>query len=171
MESYVVKQKLINTIEQIKTVHSARCGGLSDLYSLNGPELTKWIKQEDTLSIIEESSDNTIKASHNVLSTWLHGLHNNLLHVNRWNPADIDKWRGMVNNIQTNWKLKHKHHHFHNCTCLHIQLNLLNDIVFLVHLVKLKLSQLTINLTHYFINNILTCVIIQMSAYADHWLM
>ena len=33
-------------LKRITTVHSAGCGGKSDLYDLNGPEISKWIKKE-----------------------------------------------------------------------------------------------------------------------------
>ena len=43
-------------VQRIKTVHSAGCSGLSDLYDLNGQEITKWIKKECSSSVLASAA-------------------------------------------------------------------------------------------------------------------
>jgi hypothetical protein len=47
---------VMEAVQQIKTVHSVGCGGLSDLYDLNGPEISKWIKRNCSSSLLVTSN-------------------------------------------------------------------------------------------------------------------
>jgi hypothetical protein len=40
------EQQVLVSIKSVKSKHSAGCGGLSDLYSLNGPEIRRFIKRK-----------------------------------------------------------------------------------------------------------------------------
>jgi len=70
-------------VQRIKTVHSAGCSGLSDLYELNGQEITKWVKKECSTSVLasaaaaaaESSVSDATKATHSILAGWLKKLH------------------------------------------------------------------------------------------------
>jgi hypothetical protein len=99
---------VLETVERVKTVHSAGCGGLSDLYDLNGPEISKWVKKECSQSVLaaadaSSSVPASTRASHSVLSRWLKQLHDSLLHSGDWTPADIDAWRTVVSDIHQHW--------------------------------------------------------------------
>ena len=98
---------VINTIEKIKTVHSAGCGGLSDIYQLNGQEISKWIHKKCCTTLMSTVESITVtasmKATHSLLSRWLKQLHDSLLHTNDWKPSDIEDWRGVVDDIQQHW--------------------------------------------------------------------
>jgi hypothetical protein len=98
-------------VQRIKTVHSAGCSGLSDLYELNGQEITKWIKKECSSSVLasaasaaESSVSDATKATHSILAGWLKKLHHSLLHSKDWTPEEIDSWRGVVSDIHQHWQ-------------------------------------------------------------------
>jgi hypothetical protein len=99
------KERLEAALKMITTVHSAGCTGKSDLYDLNGPEISKWIKRECSATLLAASSNATAttKASHSVLSRWLEQLHHCLLRSDEWTAADIDAWRSVVSDIHSNW--------------------------------------------------------------------
>jgi hypothetical protein len=99
---------VLEAVERVKTVHTAGCGGLSDLYDLNGPEISKWVKKECSQSILAaadaaSSVPAPTRASHSVFSHWLTQLHASLLHSGDWSPADIDVWRSVVSDIHQHW--------------------------------------------------------------------
>lgn len=100
---------LQSVLTSITTIHSAGCGGKSDLYDLNGPEISKFIKKEYSADILAAAEATTTitdstKASHSILSRWLKQLHHSLLHSDDWTPADIDAWRTAVDDIQQHWQ-------------------------------------------------------------------
>ena len=100
---------VLEAVESIKTVHSAGCSGVSDLHELNGPEISKFIKQERSTGALAAAGASTsltdsVKASHSVLSRWLQQLHHSLLRSGDWTSADIDAWRAAVDDIQQHWR-------------------------------------------------------------------
>ncbi len=100
-------ESVIEMIESIRTVHSAGCGGLSDLHQLNGPEISKWIHRKCCSTLIElfesESITPDIKATHSILSRWLQQLNASLLHTNEWTIKDLETWRFIVDDIINHW--------------------------------------------------------------------
>lgn len=101
------EEAVLKAVRSIKTVHSAGCGGLADLWDLNGQEITKWIKQQRSTSLLAspEASGATAEArsSHSILASWLVKMHHALLHAKDWTPADIDDWRATVADIHAHW--------------------------------------------------------------------
>ena len=102
------KELVEDTLEKVKTIHSAGCGGKSDLFKLNGPEIRKWIKKDCTSALIaaaEERIDLTAdqKSTYSTLRRWLENLHKYLLHKKVWEPEEIENWREAVKDIQQNW--------------------------------------------------------------------
>jgi hypothetical protein len=102
------KENVDIALLQVTTVHSAGCGGKSDLYDLNGPEISKWIKRECSASVLaaaaaQENLPPAAKASHSILSRWLKQLHHCLLRAGDWSSSDIEAWRAAVDDIQQNW--------------------------------------------------------------------
>jgi hypothetical protein len=98
-------------VQRIKTVHSAGCSGLSDLYELNGQEISKWIKKECSSSVLASAATDAAapasaatKATHSILAGWLTKLHHSLLHSKDWTPKEIDDWRGVVSDIHQHWQ-------------------------------------------------------------------
>jgi hypothetical protein len=95
-------------LTSIKTLHTPGCGGVSDLYDLNGPEIVKWIKRGcnedliDAAAASEPVADST-SATYSILTRWLQQLYQCLLHSNTWTAADIDAWRGIVADIHQHW--------------------------------------------------------------------
>ena len=103
------KERVQTALTGITTVHSAGCSGKSDLYDLNGPEISKWIKRECSTTLLSAAAaaSSTITAattaSHSILSRWLQQLHHCLLRSDTWTAGDIDAWRTAVNDIHSNW--------------------------------------------------------------------
>ena len=102
------KELVEATLEQVKTIHSAGCGGRSDVFQLNGPEIRKWIKQKCSASILAAAAaagdvDSATRASHSILSRWLQQLHDHLLHKGEWTSQQITDWRAAVDDIQQHW--------------------------------------------------------------------
>jgi hypothetical protein len=103
------KERVEAALKSITTVHSAGCGGKSDLYDLNGPEISKWIKKECSASLISAAAafspiPAATSASHSILSRWLQQLHHCLLRSDDWTVEDIDAWRSVVSDIHQHWR-------------------------------------------------------------------
>src|SRR5205807_2475477 len=73
------KELVEETLEQVKTIHSAGCGGKSDPFKLNGPEIRKWIKQDCSTKLrpAAEKAGNLTdgqKSTFSILQRWLKNL-------------------------------------------------------------------------------------------------
>jgi len=107
------KERVEAALQTVTTVHSTGCGGASDLYDLNGPEISKWIKKECSASVLAAVSASPAAASsslspaatatHSILSRWLRQLHSSLLHCRDWTSDNIEAWRCVVDDIQQHW--------------------------------------------------------------------
>jgi hypothetical protein len=102
------KEVVEETLKKITTIHSAGCGGKSDLFDLNGPEIRKWLKKECCTTLLAAAAESgqvtdAQKATHSILTRWLQKLHDNLLHKKEWELKDIEAWRETVEDIQKNW--------------------------------------------------------------------
>jgi hypothetical protein len=96
------------TLNKVKTIHSAGCSGKSDLFKLNGPEIRKWIKKGCTSTLrasAEKEGALTAdqKSTYTTLKRWLENLHDHLLHKEDWTAKEIEDWRAAVKDIQDNW--------------------------------------------------------------------
>jgi hypothetical protein len=103
------KERVETVLKSISTVHSAGCAGKSDLYDLNGPEISKWIKRECSATLLAAAATSSslpaaTTASHSILSRWLQQLHHCLLRSDEWTAADIDAWRNVVSDIHQHWR-------------------------------------------------------------------
>jgi hypothetical protein len=102
------KQLVEEALKTVTTIHSAGCGGKSDLFDLNGPEIRKWIKKDCSSTLraaAEEKGSLTAdqKSTYSTLKRWLENLHDHLLHKNEWTTKQIEDWRAAVIDIQQNW--------------------------------------------------------------------
>jgi hypothetical protein len=118
------KENVEIALSSIKTVHSAGCGGLSDLHDLNGPEITKWIKRDCSKSVLAAAAASSpivavTSASHSILSHWLHQLHHCLLHCENWTARDVDAWRSGVSDIHQHWQAETSSNAFPKLHMLH----------------------------------------------------
>ena len=99
-------------VKTVKSKHSAGCGGLSDLHSLNGAEIRRWIKRHDTekLAISPEclpSLRRSFKARKDLMQTWLERLHEFLLHSGKqkqWDATELFRFRQFLNDIYARWQ-------------------------------------------------------------------
>ena len=99
---------VVTAVAAVKTVHSAGCGGLGDLYDLNGPEISKFIKQKRSAGMLDASpaaggDAAATKATHSLLSRWLQQLHDSLLHSRDWTGDELACWSAAVDDIQQHW--------------------------------------------------------------------
>jgi hypothetical protein len=114
-----------SALSSIKTVHTAGCGGLSDLFDLNGQEISKWLKHECSSKLIAAHAASTgdvpaaTKASVSLLSQWVQQLHDSLLRKTVWDADDIESWRGIVADIHAHWKVEVKQAPFPKLHMLH----------------------------------------------------
>jgi hypothetical protein len=118
------KENVENVLKNIKTVHSAGSGGLSDLHELNGPEISKWIKKECSKGVLAAATASSpvaaaTTASHSILTCWLQQLYQCLLHSNSWTAADIDAWRSIVTDIHQHWQAETSSNPFPKLHMLH----------------------------------------------------
>jgi hypothetical protein len=98
------EEAVLKAVRSIKTVHSAGCGGLSDLWDLNGQEITKWVKKKCSRSLLTAAGASAeARSTHSILSSWLVKMHHSLLHAREWTAADIDDWRATVTDIHQHW--------------------------------------------------------------------
>jgi hypothetical protein len=100
------KELVEAALKSITTIHTAGCGGKSDLFDLNGPEIRKWIKKECSDKLKEDKENITAEqlATHSQLKNWLKQLHTHLLHKKEWESSDIEAWRCVVDDIHTHWE-------------------------------------------------------------------
>jgi hypothetical protein len=118
------KERVETALKSITTVHSAGCGGKSDLCDLNGPEISKWIKKQCSASVLAAAASSSAvpaatSASHSILSRWLKQLHHCLLRSDDWTAADIDAWRSVVSDIHQHWRAEAKSEPFPKLHMLH----------------------------------------------------
>jgi hypothetical protein len=111
------KDLVEETLEKVKTIHSAGCCGKSDLFDLNGPEIYKWIKRKCNVTLLssaEEKQSVTAnqKSTFSTLNQWLENLHDHLLHKKVWTMKQIEDWRTVVDDIQKNWYKETKQNPF-----------------------------------------------------------
>ena len=103
------KELVEETLKQVTTIHSAGCGGKSDLHDLNGPEIRKWLKKDCCSTLLAAAARNgsmaaATRATFSILQRWLQQLHDHLLHKDDWEPEDIEAWRAAVDDIWQNWR-------------------------------------------------------------------
>ena len=107
------KERVEAALQTVTTIHSAGCSGASDLYDLNGPEISKWIKKECSASVLaavaaspaasSSSLPSATTATHSILSRWLQQLHSSLLRCRDWTRDEVEAWRCVVDDIQQHW--------------------------------------------------------------------
>jgi hypothetical protein len=102
------KELVEETLEKVKTIHSAGCGGKSDIFQLNGPEIRKWLKKDCSTALRtaageSESLTAAQKSTYSILKRWLENLHDHLLHKGEWTTKQIEDWRAALEDIQQNW--------------------------------------------------------------------
>ena len=101
------------TLPRVTSIHSAGCGGKSDLYDLNGPELRKWLKKDCCSTLLAAATSTgdvsaATRATFSILKRWLQQLYDHLLHKDDWEPEDIEAWRAAVDDIWQNWRAETK---------------------------------------------------------------
>jgi hypothetical protein len=98
------EEQLVKIISTVKSKHSAGCGGLSDLYQLNGPELSRWIRRgrAQEVAMIASAVSNASKAVEtrvNKMAEWMQKLHLYLLHAREWTPVELFQFRALLDEI------------------------------------------------------------------------
>lgn len=110
LKQFLDESTVLKMVAECKTKHSAGCGGLSDLKSLNGPEITRFIKKRSAEELTElalerrrllRGDEDQIKR----LQGWMAKLHGFLLHDGEWDPVEIFRFRALVDDIHRHWHL------------------------------------------------------------------
>ena len=104
----VGEKQLTGILLAVKSKHSAGCGGLSDLYALNGPEIARWIKQDRCaeIAVVAAASSNMSipnQAKIAKMAKWMRYLYTYLLHGRQWTPTEIFVFRGVIRDIYSSW--------------------------------------------------------------------
>ena len=87
--------KLAAAKQSVKSVYSYGLGGVTNVHELNGPELAKFVKEE--WDFIQD--EKAVK-----LLQWMRSLHQHLLHKRQLTDEELNQFRLVVNEIQTQWK-------------------------------------------------------------------
>ena len=105
----VGKEQLERIFSTVKTVHSAGCGGLSDLYQLNGPEISRWMRrgraQEVAIiasAVVHASAGVEVKVEK--MSEWMQKLEHYLLKRSIWDPVELFRFRALLDDIYAHWR-------------------------------------------------------------------
>jgi hypothetical protein len=101
-----IMEEVLNS--QVKTLHTPGCGGASDYFELNGPEICKFIKQNCS-QVLHDASANKEnfnaeqRSKLGILKCWLDNLHKFLLHKRTWTNQEIQEWREAIKDIHAHW--------------------------------------------------------------------
>ena len=103
------EKQLLALIKGVKSKHSAGCGGLSDLYQLNGPEIARFIRQGRAKEVIAigqalESIGKADEQHIHKMAEWMEKLHTYLLHSNVWTAVELYKFRALLDEMYGKWK-------------------------------------------------------------------
>jgi hypothetical protein len=107
------EQQVLASVKLVKSKHSAGCGGLSDLYALNGPEIRRFIKQKlATKLVVTEAVQARLRRNFLVrrdkMQEWLEKLHSYLLVSKKkkkvWDATELFKFRQFLEDIYKNWR-------------------------------------------------------------------
>jgi hypothetical protein len=102
------EETVVQLVQQSKSKHSAGCGGLSDIHSLNGPELARFIRQNRSaeqlcIGLVQSQATARTRQKLDQLATWMQKLHKYLLHSEKWKATDLFIFKELINDIYKNW--------------------------------------------------------------------
>ena len=108
LKQFLGETTVLRMVAECKTKHSAGCGGLSDLKSLNGPEITRFIKKRSAEELTELALEQRriVRGDGDQirrLQGWMAKLHQFLLHDEEWDSARIFRFRALVDDIHRHW--------------------------------------------------------------------
>lgn len=100
---------VMKAVETVRSIHTPGCGGLSDLYALNGPELRLWIKWELSESTLEAARASgtigvDVEAKVLMLTWWMETLESRLLSSKQWEASDLLEFRTFLDDIHAHWQ-------------------------------------------------------------------
>ena len=104
-------------VARVKTSHTPGCGGLSDIYRMDGPEVHRWIKwglSEEALRSAEAAGEikRDAEAKVRILASWMETLEDRLLSAKVWETEDLKAFRTFLNDIYDHWTEVTGHHAF-----------------------------------------------------------
>ena len=98
--------RLERMLQPIKTFHTPGKGGLADMnmYGLNGPEMTKFIKQFTAMDLFDDVPLDISTTNGEILLKWLEKLHTCLLKKTEWRPTDLHEFEQLVHHMWSQWE-------------------------------------------------------------------
>jgi hypothetical protein len=108
------EESVLAAISKVRTLHTRGCGGLSDLWDLNGAELRTFLKQQCSQSALEASgvTDDIVLTKIILLTGWMEKLEQRLLTTDDWSKADLADFRCFLDEIHQNWTAATDHQAF-----------------------------------------------------------
>lgn len=102
------EERVAAAVQKVRSIHTPGSGGVSDLHTLNGPELRLWIKWQLNESLLREASaSNTLAADVEakllMLTWWMETLESRLLTSKCWEESDLKEFRTFLDDIHMHW--------------------------------------------------------------------
>lgn len=103
------EERVAAAIAQVRSMHTPGCGGLSDLYQLNGPELRRWLKWGLSESVFDAAQSSgtigvDVEAKIRMLTWWMETLEERLLCSKAWEATDLIDFRSFLDDIHAHWQ-------------------------------------------------------------------
>jgi len=108
------KPRVDEEIAKLKSIHAPGNGGKSDLYKLNGVELSRFIKKETILNMVKATPDleQGLKSRLITAHHFLFGISRFLLKSGYWHPEEIFLFKKLVQHIVKQWHFVTRDHLF-----------------------------------------------------------
>jgi hypothetical protein len=94
--------------ELFAQIKSSKVNGLSSVFNLTGPELSKWIAKDFCSQVASKLklSPSPRSRSHRIvfLSSWIRQLHHFLLHSGHWTPEEVKAFDSLQKEIWEHWE-------------------------------------------------------------------
>jgi hypothetical protein len=95
---------LTTSSQSVKAVSLTGNVGASRVYSLNGPALDKYIREEKIYQVYNELPYDEYNEQLTKLQSWMTKLHDNLLTKNKWTAQKTQSFKVFVDELLTEWK-------------------------------------------------------------------
>ena len=92
------------SMQTVKTIRDPDAIGRSNVHTLNGPELSKWLTNNCS-EVMRQASDNQSDDSYAIFDEWLDKLKDYLLGTSDWTDSKKQELSALVHQIRSDWLL------------------------------------------------------------------